>query len=50
MLLLALFPGIDLLGRGFELEGFCVVRGPDKLWGGDNRAVTVSVSEIEKAA
>jgi DNA (cytosine-5)-methyltransferase 1 len=38
VLVLSLFPGIDLLGRGFELEGFCVVRGPDKLWGGDIRA------------
>ena len=37
-LVLSLFPGIDLLGRGFELEGFCVVRGPDVLWGGDIRA------------
>lgn len=34
-LILSLFPGIDLLGRGFELEEFCVVRGPDILWGGD---------------
>jgi len=32
-LLLSLFPGIDLLGRGFEAEGFCVVRGPDLIWG-----------------
>lgn len=31
-LVLSLFPGIDLFGRGFELEGFCVVRGPDLLW------------------
>jgi len=37
MLVLSLFPGIDLLGRGFEAEGFCVVRGPDVLWGGDIR-------------
>lgn len=36
-LVLALFPGIDLFGRGFEAEGFCVVRGPDVLWGGDIR-------------
>ncbi|MCX6902818.1 MAG: DNA cytosine methyltransferase, partial [Verrucomicrobia bacterium] len=36
--MLSLFPGIDLLGRGFELEGFCIVRGPDLLWGGDIRA------------
>ena len=33
-LVLSLFPGIDLLGRGFEAEGFCIVRGPDLLWGG----------------
>jgi len=32
-LVLSLFPGIDLLGRGFEAEGFCIVRGPDHLWG-----------------
>lgn len=31
-LVLSLFPGIDLLGRAFEAEGFCVVRGPDTLW------------------
>jgi DNA (cytosine-5)-methyltransferase 1 len=37
MLVLSLFPGIDLLGRGFESEGFCVVRGPDLIWGGDVR-------------
>ena len=37
-LVLSLFPGIDLLGRGFEAEGFCIVRGPDLLWGGDIRA------------
>jgi len=34
-LVLSIFPGIDLLGRAFEEEGFCVVRGPDTLWGGD---------------
>lgn len=37
MLVLSLFPGIGLLDRAFELEGFCVVRGPDPLWGGDIR-------------
>lgn len=37
MLVLSLFPGIDLFGRGFEAEGYCVVRGPDPLWGGDIR-------------
>lgn len=36
-LVLSLFPGIDLLGKGFEAEGFCVVRAPDLLWGGDIR-------------
>lgn len=37
-LVLSLFPGIDLLGRGFEAEGFCVVRGPDLITGGDVRS------------
>jgi DNA (cytosine-5)-methyltransferase 1 len=37
MLILSLFPGIDLLGRGFEAAGYCVVRGPDLLWGGNIR-------------
>jgi DNA (cytosine-5)-methyltransferase 1 len=37
-LVLSLFPGIDLLGRGFELAGFCVVRGPDLIYGGDIRS------------
>lgn len=36
-LVLSLFPGIGLLDQAFELEGFCVVRGPDLLWGGDVR-------------
>ncbi len=35
--MLSLFPGIGLLDRAFEEEGFCVVRGPDVLWGGDIR-------------
>ena len=34
-LVLSIFPGIDLLGRAIEEVGFCVVRGPDTLWGGD---------------
>ena len=34
-LILSVFPGIDLLGRAFEEAGWCVVRGPDLLWGGD---------------
>lgn len=36
-LVLSLFPGIGLLDKAFEEEGFCIVRGPDLLWGGDNR-------------
>lgn len=34
MLVLSLFPGIGLFDMAFEEEGFCVVRGPDLLWGG----------------
>jgi DNA (cytosine-5)-methyltransferase 1 len=37
-LVLSLFPGIGLLDMAFEQEGFCVVRGPDVLWGGDVRS------------
>jgi DNA (cytosine-5)-methyltransferase 1 len=37
MLVLTLFPGIGLLDRAFEELEFCVVRGPDVLWGGDIR-------------
>ncbi|MFH1568502.1 MAG: DNA cytosine methyltransferase [Gemmatimonadota bacterium] len=36
-LVLSLFPGIGLLDHAFSAEGFCVVRGPDLLWGGDVR-------------
>lgn len=36
-LVLSLFPGIGLLDMAFCEEGFCVVRGPDLLWGGDIR-------------
>lgn len=34
-LVLSLFPGIGMLDVAFEAAGFCVVRGPDLLWGGD---------------
>lgn len=34
-LVLSLFPGIGLLDIAFEEAGFCVVRGPDLLWGGE---------------
>ena len=37
-MILSLFPGIGLLDKAFEEEGFCVVRGPDVLWGGDIRS------------
>jgi len=36
-LVLSVFPGIGLLDMAFEERGFCVVRGPDLLWGGDIR-------------
>jgi len=36
-LIISIFPGIDMLGRAFEEQKFCVVRGPDLLWGGDVR-------------
>jgi len=39
-LILSLFPGAGLLDRGFELEGFCVVRGPDVVFGQDIRTFT----------
>lgn len=32
---LSVYPGLDGLGKGFELEGFFVVRGPDKILAGD---------------
>lgn len=37
-LVLSLFPGIGLLDRGFEAAGYCVVRGPDLIWGGNIRS------------
>jgi DNA (cytosine-5)-methyltransferase 1 len=37
-LVLSLFPGIGLLDRAFEEQGFCIVRGPDLLWGGNVKA------------
>ena len=46
-LILSLFPGIDLLGRGFEAEGFCVVRGPDLLFGQDVRGFHVPAGKFE---
>ena len=46
-LVLSLFPGIDLFGRGFEQEGFCIVRGPDVLWGGDVRTFRPPAGRFE---
>lgn len=37
LLILSIFPGIDLLGMAFEQAGFCVVRGPDLITGSDIR-------------
>jgi DNA (cytosine-5)-methyltransferase 1 len=45
-LILSLFPGIGLLDMAFEEEGFCVVRGPDLLWGGDIRRFHPSVGDF----
>lgn len=36
-LVLSLFPGVGLFDMAFQEGGFCVVRGPDMLWGGDVR-------------
>ena len=36
-LILSIFPGIDILGLAFEIEGldeWCLVRGPDPIYGG----------------
>lgn len=37
-MVLSLFPGLGFFDAAFEAEGFCVVRGPDVIWGGDIRA------------
>lgn len=47
MLVLSLFPGIGLLDRGFEDSGFCVVRGPDLIFGGDIRRFSVPAGRFE---
>lgn len=39
-LILSIFPGIGLLDMAFEEQGFCIVRGPDALWGGDIKTFT----------
>ena len=47
VLVLSIFPGIDMLGKGFEMEGFCVVRGPDLIWGGDIRSFHVPSGKLD---
>lgn len=37
LLVLSMFPGADLFGMAFEAEGFCVVAGPDVIFGRDIR-------------
>lgn len=46
-LVLSLFPGIGLLDRAFEKQGFSVVRGPDKLWGGDIKQFHVPANRFD---
>lgn len=46
-LVLSLFPGLDVLGMGFEAEGFCVVRGPDVLLGTDVREFTPQAGKFD---
>lgn len=46
-LVLSLFPGIGLLDRAFELEGWLIVRGPDVLWGGDIRGWSPRAAGVE---
>jgi len=46
-LILSLFPGADLLGRGFEQAAFCVVRGPDVLWGQSIEDFTPAIHSFE---
>lgn len=35
---ISMFPGIDMLGMGFEQAGYTLLRGPDLIFGGDIRA------------
>jgi len=46
-LVLSLFPGIGLLDKGFEGSGFCVVRGPDLIFGGDIRKFNVMPGKFD---
>ncbi len=44
-LILSIFPGVGLLDRAFEECGFCVVRGPDLLWGGGVHVVSTTIAD-----
>lgn len=46
-LILSLFPGIGMLDKGFEEHGFCVVRGPDLIFGGDIRTFRVPAGKFD---
>ena len=46
-LVLSLFPGLDVLGMGFEAEGFSVVAGPDVVWGRDVREFHVPAGRFD---
>jgi len=46
-LVLSLFPGIGMLDKGFEEAGFCVVRGPDLIFGGDIRNFRVPSGKFD---
>lgn len=46
-LVLSLFPGIGLLDMAFEEAGFCVVRGPDLLWGGNVQKFSPPVGKFD---
>lgn len=46
-LVLSLFPGIGLLDMAFEHEGFCVVRGPDLIFGSDVRRFHVPSGKFD---
>lgn len=46
-LTLSLFPGVGLLDKAFEAEGFSVVRGPDLIFGGDVRGFHVPAGRFD---
>lgn len=47
MLVLSLFRGLGLMDRAFEDEGFCLVAGPDLLWGGDVKRFHVPAGRFD---